>query len=233
MDPIVKSSRLNISNKKQKKGETDILIEVNGTIINLEMNKDYYKGILDKNNFYHNKILGEIYNSKDNYLEEIKVIQINFDNYTISKKNNIVNKYMIMNTETNEVETDNYEKYHIDLVKLKEECYNKNNKGLTPLEKGCLILIEESEAKLEEFAKGNNMMEETVRKIKNLSDDDFIIGLYDKEEIDKKVMRTKLKWMEQEGMKNGLEKGMKKGMKQGVEQGIKQGVEQGIKQGVE
>ncbi|MEG1647617.1 MAG: hypothetical protein RR325_02510, partial [Bacilli bacterium] len=35
---------------------------------------------------------------------------------------------------------------------------------------------------------------------------------YDKEEIDKKVMRTKLKWMKQEGIEQGIEQGIiKKG----------------------
>ena len=128
---IIKSSKLAINNKKQKRGETDIIIEVDGTIINIEMNKDYYEGVIEKNNFYHNKILGEMYEAGDNYLNETKVIQINFDNYTIDTYNDILNKYMIMNVKTKKVETENYEKYHIDLVKLKKECYNKTNRELT------------------------------------------------------------------------------------------------------
>ena len=39
-------------NKKDKKMQSDIIVSIENTIINLEMNKDYYEGLFNKNDAY-------------------------------------------------------------------------------------------------------------------------------------------------------------------------------------
>ena len=46
---VVKSTCLQ-NNKSEKTYKTDIIVTVEKSIINIEMNKDYYKGINNKNN---------------------------------------------------------------------------------------------------------------------------------------------------------------------------------------
>ena len=62
-------------------------------------------------------------------------------------------------------------------------------------------------------------MKKAVRTLEELSQDENIVGLYDAEEVERKVWNTKLLY----ATKVGTEEGMKKGMKQGIKKGIEQG----------
>ena len=65
----IKNSEL-LSNKIREKWKiTDILIEVGNRIMNLEMYKKYYKGIIEKNIAYANKITVEALNVGEDYIE--------------------------------------------------------------------------------------------------------------------------------------------------------------------
>lgn len=58
-------------------------------------------------------------------------------------------------------------------------------------------------------------MKKAVRTLEELSQDENIVGLYDAEEVERKVWNTKLLY----ATKVGTEEGMKKGIKKGIEQG--------------
>ena len=61
----------------------------------------------------------------------------------------------------------------------------------------------------------DNVMKKAVRTLEELSQDENIVGLYDAEEVERKVWNTKLLY----ATKVGTEEGMKKGIKKGIEQG--------------
>lgn len=58
-------------------------------------------------------------------------------------------------------------------------------------------------------------MKKAVRTLEELSQDENIVGLYDAEEVERKVWNTKLLY----ATKVGTEEGMKQGIKKGIEQG--------------
>ena len=58
------------------------------------------------------------------------------------------------------------------------------------------------------------------------------IGVYVEEEDRKKLERSSLYEMKQEGIKEGIKQGIKEGIKQGIKEGTKQGIKEGIKEGV-
>ena len=132
---------------------------------------------------------------------------------------------MIIDVETKEIENEIYEKYYINLPNLKEMCYNKNNKKLTRLEKNLMLLIETKVEKLRDISRGEEKMEKVVDKLENLSEDDFIVGMWDYEADQKRIERTKIRGAEMRATERGLKKGMQRGIKQGMKKGIEKGIE--------
>lgn len=78
---IYESKELKVSNKKDKIYKTDIIVKVEGNILNIEMNGQKYKGLQNKNTSYYTKLESEQFDKGNNYLEFQKVIQINIDNF--------------------------------------------------------------------------------------------------------------------------------------------------------
>ena len=64
---VFKNTEL-IKSKRIEKGKvTDLLVEIKGAIINLEMNRTLPKGTIIKNITYHHKLASEIKTVKDEY----------------------------------------------------------------------------------------------------------------------------------------------------------------------
>ena len=190
------SKELKKNNKKEKTYKTDIIVTVEKSIINIEMNKDYYKGINNKNNQYINKIKSEIYDKGETYKENKKTIQINIDNYDQYKEKRLIYKFMIMEEKSHIIGDEYYEKYHINLDYFKNKCYTISE--LNELEKLCKLFVVETKEELNEL-KGEVYMEEAINELEKISSDEKIIGLYDKEKVEQKVLNTRLMNAKEEG----------------------------------
>ena len=70
---------LPVSNVKEKKKVTDIIVRVENKVVNLEMNASYYKGLINRNIDYILKGKTEANFSGENYDDNYIGIQINFD----------------------------------------------------------------------------------------------------------------------------------------------------------
>ena len=51
-------------------------------------------------------------------------------------------------------------------------------------------------------------MEEAYETLENISNDEKIIGLYDAEKVEQKILNTRLKGAKQEGIEQGIEQGI-------------------------
>ena len=169
------------------------------------MNKDYYKGLFEKNNTYMNKIRSESFNRGEDCLEVQKVIQINIDNFSYYKGDKIVYKFEMREESTGEKECENIESYHIDLEKLKKECYT--NSEINELEKYLKMFIATEESELESL-RSDEIMNDAINELERISMDENIIGLYDAEEIERKVRNTQLKGAKLEGIEEGKKEGI-------------------------
>ena len=83
---VFKNTELQKDEIKEKKKATDLIIEVKENIINLEMNKNYYNGLFEKNDRYIDKIKDGLVSKGDKYIKQKKLIQINFDDFEDSMK---------------------------------------------------------------------------------------------------------------------------------------------------
>lgn len=225
---VIGNNEFPVKNINEKRKITDLVISVNSNIINLEMNNYYYIGLIERNDIYLNSLrslkVGQEYENLN------KIIQINFDNFELFDERTII-KFMIMDEERHIKETENYEKYHINLKRIKEKYYNKE--VLTLFERRLLILALDNKKDLEKIAGEDIMMENVKEKIITLSEEDAMILCYDEEEHKEKVRRAVTATEKAEARKIGFAEGHAEGHAEGRAEGRAEGIKKGHKEGLE
>ena len=194
----IKNSEYIIENIEESKKTSDIIIEINNNIINLEMNRIYYSELNRRNNKYMHK-LSSLNNNQKN------IIQINFDDFNENKNNRVIRKYIMMEEKTGEIDKDSLIKYKINLALISEKYYNKEK--LNRFEKEILMLKICNKEELYNISKGDVIMESLNNELNKLSDDKYLAMLYDKEEADAERNRCLIKDAINEGIEQGKEEG--------------------------
>ncbi len=216
-----------IGNKKDKILKSDIIVTVDNHIINLEMNREYYEGVKEKNSMYMHKIMGEQMSVGDKYRDIKIVIQINFDNYNKFKKEKEVYEFIMKERETNEILSEKFREYHVNLEYIRKKCYDK--KEINQLERYCMPLVIEILEELEEKVKGDEILESVMVKMTRLLEDKKILGLYDAEKQDRMIKDAQIEYATklglEEGEKIGIEKGKITVQKSIIENMIKEGLD--------
>ena len=119
---------------------------------------------------------------------------------------------MMREKDTNEVETDLIKSYHVDLTYLNNKEYNECRE----IEKLCLMFKEEI-SKYEKEIREDDIMDRAYEELESISKDEKIIGLYDAEAVQRKVMNTRLLYAEKVGREQGIEQGTQEGIKKGIQ----------------
>ncbi len=220
-DIEIQNSEHIVDNKKQKKMRSDIIASIGKKIINIEMNKYYYKGLFLKNDAYLHKISSSLYKEDEDYVDVKSVIQINFNNFNQFECDKEIYKFEYREESTNIVLPENPIKYYIDLEYLYETCYNKPVSVLSEFERYCLLLKAETKEFVKNIAGDDNIMKKVQTRIEELNEDENILGLYDAEKEAEKVMRTRIKYEVEKAQIEATKRGMEKGMKEGMEKGEK------------
>lgn len=221
---VFKNNEQKINGISGKKKITDMVVEIDDNVINLEMNKEYYEGLIDRNNEYISKIRESIILEGGNYSDIPKVIQINFDNYNKYKNDKrVVIKFEMLDAEKGIKEGVNMESYHVILPNAKEKYYNEKNEE--ELVKELVIMMADRNEELEKLIKDNMELKKVGEKIVEISRDEELRGWYDEEEHQRMVrnslVSSAIKEGWNKGIKEGKEEGHKKGMKKGIKEGIK------------
>lgn len=222
---VFKNAELKKDEKNEKKKATDLIIEVKENIINLEMNKNYYNGLFEKNDRYIDKIKDGLVSKGDKYIKQKKLIQINFDDFERFDER-IVIKFRMMDKERGLIRSDyvyntDVEIYHINLKRINKMYYNNNK--LNKFEKELLLMTLDDEEELTKTSKGCKEMEKVAEKISRVSREEELQGIYDVEEQEKFIRDRIRAHAATEGFEQGIEKGVEQGIKQGIEQGIERG----------
>ena len=200
-----------ISNALEKKKVSDFIFKLPGYIINLECNRGYWDGLIERNDAYFCKIKGELLSKGEEYSKKIKVIQINFDIFDnfeecLGKEN--ISKFYMKNNE-NIIETKTSEKIHIDMMKS----YNKylNGEELTKLDKELVILMLDDYLEIKKIAEGDDELMEVSKRLYELTDNIDNIGLYDPEKRRKEEEALKIEYHSNIAREQGIEQGIKTG----------------------
>ncbi len=183
-----------IANALERKKVSDFIFKLPGYIINLECNRGYWDGLIERNDAYFGKLKGELLSKGEEYSKNIKVIQINFDIFDnfekcLGKEN--ISKFHIKNNE-NIIETETSEKIHIDMMKS----YNKylNREELTKLDKELVILMLDDYLEIKKIAERDKELMEVSEKLYELTNNIDNIGLYDPEKRRKEEEALKIEY---------------------------------------
>ena len=204
-----------VDNKKDKKMKSDIIVSVGNKKINVEMNREYYKGLFIRNSGYLHKIEASLYKEDEDYINVSEVIQINFDKFHHFGKNKEIYEFIYKEVETGEILEDMSKIYHVDMEFIHDMCYNKPVVNLSRFQRECLLLMAETKEEAIKLAGDDNVMKKVSDKLIDLSKDEKIIGLYDAEVEEEKIRRTLLKGAKMEGLEEGHAEGYVEGIVEG------------------
>ena len=207
------SRRLPKENRKDSRKEVDLLLDLKGEKINIEMSNTNSEGVIKRNIVYMCKIHGNQLEKGEEYDDIKRTIQINFNNYDNQEE---VREIYYLKNDNGRILNKSIRIDVINLVKGKEMCYNRNvSEYLINL---CKMLTESKKEKLEEYT--NNILskeskEKLLEEMKMLSGDEIMF----------KKFRRKSTWeLEKESEmrereRNAIEKGYTHGFENGIEQG--------------
>ena len=224
----VQNSEHKLSNAKERKKTSDLIIKVDKMLANFEMNNRYFDGLFIRNEAYLGKIEGESLNVSEDYSSMNSFLQVNFNNFSHFKVKSPILKFYYTDMKNRIIETGKVKKYHISLPKLKKKYYNGDK--LTKLEKALLILSIDKIKDLDEISRGDDDLMEAAKRIKEATFDINTIGLYDAEERRRQEDAMYLAYREKIATRRGYRNGRKAGVEHGYSQGFSQGISQGVEQ---
>ena len=202
------TKELNPKQRKNKTFRTDVFVKAcNGTTLILEMNNDYYEGVLTKTLEYSFRAISENIESGENYKSVKKHIEINFNNFSTDKSERLVIRLGIVDIETGEVVTDLWKGYIVDLALFNRKCYNQNIK--------LVDLLKIFSSKGIEDIRGEKIMDKDVKKamddalceLERISSDEKIVVLYDAEKRERMIRNSMIETAKEQGIEQGIEQG--------------------------
>lgn len=177
---VVVNNQLPIEKYNNKQMNTDILVEIEKNVINLEMNAQKEMGIFEKNAAYYQKLMVEQYKRSVDYRNIKRVIQINFNDFKYFSDEDIIIKFQMTSENGLYIDPIYGEVYHVNLAILKKLWYNEGKKqSLNDFDLKLLMLCASERETLDELAERDESLMNVKKNIEELSDDEDIIGLYD------------------------------------------------------
>ena len=207
------------NNLSKKIGDTDILVEVEDKVINIEMNKIISETLIRKNKDYVSFLKSEnVDKIRDGKSKRKFIMQINVSATSRFKgKENERLVYEIELREKNLNIPDVYNSeiiYDINLEYLKNNLYNK--KKITKKEKNLLLFIERNKNELDKLFGGDRRMKNILSNIKSIGylKDKMFAFEYDREAFRKQVEKE----AREDAIKEAVEEAVEKAKKDAIEQ---------------
>ena len=211
-------NELPVTNFKEYHMTTDIVLKVNGElIVNIEINRTYFKNVLNKSLSYLGKFI-TIRVSRGDDINDPKydIIQLNLnaESYANDKAKRVVR---LMYEDSNEILTENVKMIISNIDKYSKMYYNGDRSD----EVAFVALFEaDSFEKLDEMLKGrvpDKNRINFIRRYKEMCNNPEYITAYEKEMGERSVINSM------------MENATNDGIEQGIEQGVAQEKEQMVK----
>ena len=174
-----------------------------GLIIDVEINREEYSAVRDRNDLYLEKLDIMNYKEGDNYnnIKNIKIYQLNINANKRENKNkgkSIIVEYDIIN---NKIVDNRKKKYNYNLVHYYDKWYNKDEK-MTYIDYFMAALYSNSYEEIYNILSNilskdrlNKLMEGVI----NMLEEGFILHEWEKEKMDKMVQDNLIKLAEERG----------------------------------
>ena len=207
-----------IQNKKDKEMESDILVSIDDKIINIEMDKDYYDGVFQKDSAYLHDYAARQFNEADDYKNGKQIIQIVFQNFDYFKAGIDIYEFKYIETTTGITLDKDTIKYFIPISFIKEKCYN-NSRFIdgSKFEKYCLMLDEEKEEELEKIVGDDEVLKKVKENIEKLNEDKDLLIWYDAKKREEMEYKLRLEYDTKVAVEKELKIAVEKELKAAVE----------------
>ena len=179
---ILVKNELDKKNEPLKSRRADYVANINGSIINIEVNNNGSLETLERNmeyahRLYASKVKRKNNNKKDNYQQ---IIQLNINNFSFIGNDNVVDIYFIQNDNLIKL-SDKLIFIQIYIPNLLRKWYTIGTQNLKEVERYLLGLVLRDKKQSLEVGKGIKIMEEYVEDASLASLDDDLLEAYDKE----------------------------------------------------
>ena len=176
---VEKNSEYVIDNALERKKVSDFVFGIDKAVINIELNIEYYAGLIERNEGYASKIKTDIVIKNQDYKLIPNVIQININRFGHFKSKEEILEFKSRD-KSGIVETDKFIKFHLNLKRI-ENKYEQGSK-LNKLEKELLILTLKKVEEINKLSEGDEELMEVARSLKDITYDINTIGLYYEDE---------------------------------------------------
>ena len=210
---VLVKNELDKKNEPLKSRRADYVANINGSIINIEVNNNGSLETLERNmeyahRLYASKVKRKNNNKKDNYQQ---IIQLNINNFSFIGNDNVVDIYFIQNDNLIKL-SDKLIFIQIYIPNLLRKWYTIGTQNLKEVERYLLGLVLRDKKESLEVGKGIKIMEEYVEDASLASLDDDLLEAYDKEWALKDL-----------GKQIGIEEGKQIGIEEGKQIGLEEG----------
>ncbi len=253
------SRNLKLENKHTANKQVDLLLNLEGRKINIEVSTHLSSGIINRNLVFACNAHATSYRYGDRDYSKIEeTIQINL---VYDKAHPVGEKFRetyYMRNEEGKLLTKKLRIDYVNIAKLEEPCYTV---GEDEVEDFCRMLIMHKEEEFKKLIGGMRMEKEAKEKIEEevlkYSRDEEVVAIYSdytKEELERNTILIEeteearkqgyLEGHEQgrreghlqghkEGHKEGHLQGHQEGLQQGLKEGLQEGIQKGIQKGIE
>ena len=232
---IVKKNELNIDKYNSKRFVCDYIIKIDEEHdINIELNRNSYYGLHERNITYSFKIYYEHFKIGNTYQEFNKyvLLQVNFNKYRNPNDKSINRFYLIDIDDVDNMLTNNYSIMNIDIEKCYDLVYNKTNLDeVSELEVwGAIINATylEDIASILESGKISMSNEEKERFLEDIEEKSHDKSIYEAVTMEK-TMDDRIKIIENGARRKGLEEGRQEGIELGKAEGRAEAIDDMIK----
>ena len=211
----------------------DTIYSDNNEYINIEINYNYSKTLLVKNNVYlYHMILRQVKKSTD-YDNIAPAIQININGYDLFKKGEFIYKSEMTEVRFNERRDNMLTIYDINLDYLRNIDYNKIKKGtIYDLEKILYIFVCDNKKLLDYIYSGDIIMNKVRDDFDVITYETDSILYYNPEDLYDAETKEKIRQACEEGKEKGHKKGLEEGRREGRREIIQENVTNMIKNNV-
>lgn len=212
--------QLELESKMARNKQVDLILDLKGEKINIELSNKISQGIINRNVVYACNIHGrQLEYGDNNYTKIKKTIQINLNNVNTNKK--LKEVYYLMTKDGKQL-TEKFEIDVIDMVIGRRNCYTKDE---TKLDRWCLVFTSTTREEFERALEGlmeEEAKEKLVEEVDKYSSSNQVVALYSKYTKEELERNTLLIEATEEATREGLEAGMRRGLKEGRKEGRKE-----------
>ena len=190
--------------------DQDVIVTLDNTTINLEMSTNIYSN-KRKNERTAFKYAGNQYKIGSKYDQSYIFYQICLETYSLFDNDFLINEVNMVNVTSGnyECETNEFKKFHINLKKYSDACYN----GYDDVNKFFKFFTMDKISELEEFCKGDDILMDALDHLKSLSHDSIPMSKLEEQELDEYCQRLAIMDAKNDGLIEGKLEGKLEGEK--------------------